>query len=387
MSNIIIPPYSIIDLNCDKNITLKINEETLLSRSNRNKNLDLLNNEHEDNELFDYSKITQNNLINDNLENNSSSDPNEKYNEINQEENHNILLNNQLTEKLLQNILGLNKEKNKKRKIGILKEGYLQFYGINPINRYNFTVDRYNEETNVISNIKLTRVPIPKILSRFFDLFIFLSRILLGVFFIISYYCSSYIYKKNSNTMNKARLITYKKYLLNDNNFYTQSDKPSCLLVFVCIIFILFSIFLIFSLYFVMLIPNCLFTFYLGLAAIISFLNKRKIKSKAENIYENMIFENKLDDKCHLNEYIKVNKLSLKHYKGFPYYDKIKEIYKKKGKNDTINIMLYGNLFVREHEIINKSFIFQFIGFGIYLTVGYFIYFNKIFDPDSEFKF
>lgn len=127
-----------------------------------------------------------------------------------------------------------------------------------------------------------------------------------------------------------------------------------------------------------MLIPNVLFTFYLALAVIINLINKRRINSKAENIFENMIFENKLDDKYQLNDYIKVNKLSLKYYKGFPYYEKLKEIYKRKGKSDNIFLMFYGNLFVREHEIINKSFLNQFIGFGIYLIIGYFIFYNKI---------
>ncbi len=126
-----------------------------------------------------------------------------------------------------------------------------------------------------------------------------------------------------------------------------------------------------------MLIPNVLFTFYLGLAVIVNFINERRIKSKAENIFENMIFENKLDDKDQLNDYIKLNKLKLKHYKGFPYYEKLKEVYKRKGKNDNIYVMLYGNLFVREHEIINKGFLNQFIGFGVYLLIGYFIYYNK----------
>jgi len=379
MSNIIIPPYSIIDINYDKNITLKLCENSLSNKMNQSKSLDLINLDTDDSdEIYKISnnQIRQNNLIS-NIESHSNSISNENNKESDEEERHKVLLDNHLTEKLLQNILGINKQKSNKRKVGMLKEGYLQFYGINPINRYNFTIDRYNEDTNIVSNIKLTRIPIPKIISRFFDLFIFLSRILLGVFLIISYYFSSYIYRKNSNNMNKARLITYKKYLLNDNNFYTQSDKPSCILVFVCIIFILFSIFVIFSLYFVMLIPNVLFTFYLGLAVIVNFINERRIKSKAENIFENMIFENKLDDKDQLNDYIKLNKLKLKHYKGFPYYEKLKEVYKRKGKNDNIYVMLYGNLFVREHEIINKGFLNQFIGFGVYLLIGYFIYYNK----------
>lgn len=128
-----------------------------------------------------------------------------------------------------------------------------------------------------------------------------------------------------------------------------------------------------------MLIPICFFTLYLLLAVIINHFNKSKIRNKAQNIYENMIFENKLDDKYQLNDYIKINKISLKYYKGFPYYDKLKEIYKRKGKNDTIYIMLCGNLFIREHEIINKSFLNMFIGFGIYVIIGYLIYYNKIF--------
>ena len=129
-----------------------------------------------------------------------------------------------------------------------------------------------------------------------------------------------------------------------------------------------------------MLFPNCLFTLYLGFAAIIHYYNNKKINNtfsnsdSSSNIFENMVFENKLDDKSLLNDYIKINKNALKYYKGFSYYDKIKEVYNKKNKNESIYIMLYGNLFVREYNIINKSFFLQMIGFGLYLVIGYLIY-------------
>ena len=71
MSNIIIPPYSIIDINCEKNITLKISEDSLLNKSSQTKSLDLLNNNSIDDtdNLFKISQnqYQQNNLIN-NLE-------------------------------------------------------------------------------------------------------------------------------------------------------------------------------------------------------------------------------------------------------------------------------------------------------------------------------
>lgn len=368
MSNLLIPPFSIVDMNCDKHISLKVNESIFASSNIQSKSLDLYT--YDDSEEI-FNSNTENKFIENIIETNINS---QKSSEDEQEK---LNLDNQyLTERILQNILGINTQNKNKRKVGKLKEGYLQFYGINPINRYNFVIDRYNEETNKTHNITLSRVGIPKIFSRFFDLFIFLSRILLGIFLIITYYCSSYVYKQNSNNVNKARLIAYKKYLLNDNNFYTHSDKPSCIMVFICIVLILLSIFIIFSLYFVMLIPIVLFTLYLGIAVVICLYNKAKMDLKSTNIFENMIFESKLDDKCQLNDYIKINRMSLKYYRGFPYYEKIKEIYQRKAKNESIYIMLYGNLLIREYNIIYKSFINQIIGFSIYLVIGYFIYFK-----------
>jgi len=345
MSNIL-PPFSIVDK--DHNINLLVQDKN--NNSGRSsKSFDLYNdNTHFEEELLNAKEFSTETNTNDSLDDQIQ------------------------TEKYIQNILGITKKTNK-RKIQNLKEGYFHFYGINPIHRYNFTIARYNEDVNNINDIRLIRIPFPKILSHFFDFFIFLGRILTGVFFIIYYYISSYIYKKNSNTMNKARLITYKKYLLDDSNFYTKSEKPSCLLVFICIILMVLSIFLIFSLYFVMMIPNILYTLYLTMGIFIDLYNKSKLKNT--NIYENMIFESKLDDKCQLNDYIKVNKVSLRYYKEFKYYDRLKEIFKKKSKNDfTIHIMLYGNLFIREHKILNKSFLIQITSFSIYLIIGYFIY-------------
>lgn len=366
MSNLIIP-HVIVDK--DHNINLLVKDK---KSQKSHKSLDLYSHDN-DTTLFEEELL---NINTSDLNFNSESEKENIQNNQNNP-NSNLDLNDQIqTEKYIQNILGISKKKNK-RKINNLKEGYFHFYGINPIRRYNFTIDRYNEDVNKINNITLKRIPFPKILSHFFDFFIFLGRILLGIFLIIHYYISSYIYKKNSNTMNKARLITYKKYLLDDSNFYTKSEKPSCIMVFICIIIMVFSIFLIFSLYFVMMIPNILYTFYLMIGIFVDFYNKAKLKNL--NIYENMIFEAKLDDKCQLNDYIKVNKISLRYYKEFKYYDRLKEIFKKKSysKNDfSIHVMLYGNLFIREHKILNRSFLIQLINFSLYLVIGYFIYYH-----------
>ena len=195
MSNIL-PQFSIVDT--DHNINLIVKEKHSSGRSS--KSLDLYN----ENTNFEDQLLSSTELSSDTKANDSLDDKIQ-------------------TEKYIQNILGITKKTNK-RKIRFLKEGYFHFYGINPIHRYNFTIDRYNEDVNKINNIGLIRIPFPKILRHFFDFFIFLGRILLGVFLIIYYYISSYIYKKNSNTMNKARLITYKKYLLEDGNFYKKSE-------------------------------------------------------------------------------------------------------------------------------------------------------------------
>ena len=113
MSNLILPPFTILDYEIDSKINLKVTDQNSNCKNNQNKSLDFYD---ETSTSLDENLYTQN--------------------------NENLINNEYISEKYLQDILGINKPKSNKRKIGILKEGYLHFYKINPINRYNFiTID------------------------------------------------------------------------------------------------------------------------------------------------------------------------------------------------------------------------------------------------------
>ena len=65
-------------------------------------------------------------------------------------------------------------------KISPVKLGYNSLNGINPISRYNFLIERYNEKINIYNGIKLRLIPFHKILGFIFDIYVYWVRILLA---------------------------------------------------------------------------------------------------------------------------------------------------------------------------------------------------------------
>lgn len=54
--------------------------------------------------------------------------------------------------------------------------------GMNPISRYNFFIDQYNNEANVVKDIHLKKIPYNCLLSFLFDIYIYFFRLLLYLF-------------------------------------------------------------------------------------------------------------------------------------------------------------------------------------------------------------
>jgi hypothetical protein len=267
-----------------------------------------------------------------------------------------------------------------KSKVGYIKEGYNSIYGINPIDRYNFIIDRYNEDFNKIDQISLQRIPIVKVLRRIYDLYTWVCRLFFGVFLIITYHCYRYRYNKKDSNKNRAGLIVYKQYqsLFNENQDYfintnlnNESSKiyPSISYIIFGSLIILISIYMVFLFFIVMIIPNILFTLYLALSLIIHKLNKSKLGPK--EIFSKMIYENKLDEKGQLNDYLILDNSSMKYYEGCPYFEKIKNLAKSKDMTRPQCFMLYGDLFIREYEILTRAFYKQVLGISGFICLGY----------------
>jgi hypothetical protein len=266
-----------------------------------------------------------------------------------------------------------------KSKVGFLKEGYDKIYNINPIDRYNFLIDRYNEKNNRVDDIFLSRVPSCKIIRRLYDFYTWVSRLFLGAFMIISYYCYKCRNKIFHTSKSKVGMLVYKHYLFNENQDYyslprdsnasIDLDKPSFMLILYCSIFLIFSLYILAVFLMVMIIPNIIFTIYLSFALLIERLNKKRVK----DFFANMLFDPKLDERNQLNDYIIVDSNSLKFYEGCSFYSCLVE---KIVLDRPISLMTYGNLFKREFDILWKSWTKQVIGIISFLVLAFYLYYN-----------
>jgi len=115
-----------------------------------------------------------------------------KYSMIKTDNEENISIKTSLTYELYNDDLPsyAKNEYKPKSKIGYIKEGFWIIFHINPIYRYNFLIDRYNEDINIYNKIMLHRIPLHKYISRYFDIYIYISRIIFAVILISLGICS-----------------------------------------------------------------------------------------------------------------------------------------------------------------------------------------------------
>jgi hypothetical protein len=284
-----------------------------------------------------------------------------------------------------------NRRKNES-KVGFLKEGYSYFKEINPIDRYNFVIDRYNEEFNRLGSKILKRIPSNKPLRKLYDMYTWLSRLFLSFSIIVFYYFLLYIWKSKyqrkkefnfnlnedihmiqRNTF-RSTLFTYKKYLLSDHQeFYSNSyeRKFDFWIILQNLIFIAISIYIVLLFLVLMLVPNIFFTTYLLYAYYIHKLNTNLVN----DIFANMLMDDSLDMKGQLNDYIIVQPGLLRFFYGTSFIEKLDKLYSSRDKLLPQVFMIYGHLFKREYDIIGKALFRQIIsvvGF-IILTIYYYI--------------
>jgi hypothetical protein len=274
------------------------------------------------------------------------------------------------------NIIQGNSNKSKS-KVGFIKEGYSQIHGINPIDRYNFVIDRYNEEFNQVRNIRLSKIPAYKIIKRLYDLYIWISRMIMGVFLVLTYYLYKYKYKRRNLTRYRAGLYAYRKYLIQEDDYFkyqspieAHKGKSSYAILLTGIVLLCISLYLIVIFFLVMFLPNVIFTIYLFISLIIHKCNK----SKLNDIFQNMIYESKLDENGQLNDYIIIDSATIKYYHLFSYYDKLLKLYETREKSKPQCFMIYGDLFVREYNVLVSSFIRQLLSVLGFCIIGYMYY-------------
>ena len=276
-------------------------------------------------------------------------------------------------------------------KVGFLKEGYTYFKEINPIDRYNFVIERYNEEFNRIGNKILRKVPTNKAIKTLYNIYTWLSRMILSSSIIVVYYFLLCVWKSKYETRKefnftkkddivqmkrgkfKSKLFAYKNYLLSDNKeFYSHYNENniSVWIILQSIIFFSISLYIILLFFILMLIPNIIFTVYLLYAYYIHRNNSQKVK----NIFSNMILDDSLDVKCQLNDYIIIEPGAINLYYGSSFHDQLETLYNNRDKFKPQVFMVYGHLLKEEYGIIDRALFRQIIsvvGF-IILTIYYY---------------
>lgn len=238
-------------------------------------------------------------------------------------------------------------------KIGYVKLGFWKLSKINPVARYNFYIERYNEEINQYNNIKLKTIPMNKYVSKIFDIYTLYCRILLGIYLIIyssiakSYNLQSYKYYHyyNIDGSEESSIWAYEK---NRNRIFIIFSIICILINFLLAIYLFWVIFAIVS--------------FITLGMIFSMYYVRKNSKKIKNnFYRNMIFDEELDKTSKLNDYILINPGTVEEYLGCPYYTFLLFLYRKRDTTIPQHFMLYGNNYKYEKGVVWDALIYHLI--------------------------
>ena len=255
-------------------------------------------------------------------------------------------------------------------KIGIVKEGFHILQKSNPVSRYNFIIDRYNEDINKVNGIALNRIELCSCLLRFFDLFTWLRRMNYAVFLMIFSYYSYY---------------KWRKYYLLIFQFYSWqritsmgSANNNFLLVLLSLICNIITILLLIFCFYILLIPMIIMLGIMTYAFILHSRNKGLIIGQELNIYNNMIYDNNLnEEKCEkINEYITILPGGLNDFVDFNYYHELSRKYKKRKQNIPQQFMLYSNYYINEWTTLEKTTIMIIIEISLTTILGsiFFVY-------------
>jgi len=237
-------------------------------------------------------------------------------------------------------------------KIGIVKEGFNTFLNTNPLSRYNFIIDRHNEDINKVDNVTLLKINIPNFILKLFDFFTWLRRINFAIILMIL----SCISEKNES-MHGQYIILFQFYSYHGTPSYGKPHSNIILIMLSLMANAIFIIMLIFCFY-ILIIP---LIFMLIIIIIVLFKthykNKYSINDSGVNIYKNMIYDKDLDveknDK--MNEYITISPNGLNEFRHFHYFNELSKKYSKRTQSLPQQFMLYSSYFKNEWLILEKT--------------------------------
>jgi hypothetical protein len=229
-----------------------------------------------------------------------------------------------------------------KSKIGMVKLGYNKFCDINPISRYNFLIDRYNEEINVYHNVYLKKIPFFRIFSLIYDFYIWWVRIIFAAFIFLVSEISKKFKLKSYHTYFKFYTIIS----IPDENWNTENNIRFLILSLCSIAFHLFCLFKFFWVIFI-----SVTVFFIILLYANFFVKKNNLKIR-KNMYKNMIFDEKINKSKYLNDYITVNPGNVEEYSSCTYYNVLLYLYRSRDYSIPQQFMLYGNILRNEKNVV-----------------------------------
>jgi hypothetical protein len=246
-----------------------------------------------------------------------------------------------------------------KSKIGTVRDGFWINSNINPITRYNFVIERYNQDINKYNDIELYKIPFNSLMSKIFDIYIFSMRLVFAIFLMIK---TGIAYKLGSKSYDSH----YKYYA------YNQTRKNWILVLFSIIC--LFSIAMIIYYCYFILVLTCIFgivlTFY---GQIYVARNERLID---RHFYKKMIYDKDLDTTNKLNDYITISPGTVESFNRLPYYKILLFLYNNRDQNVPQQLMTYSSNFVKELKIIRKSLINHLLWLIFIIVLGTMFFFH-----------
>jgi hypothetical protein len=241
-----------------------------------------------------------------------------------------------------------------KSRIGNTKEGYWKFGYINPLSRYNFIIDRYNEEINKVNEIVLTPIPFNSYFRFFYDLICLTWRITFGLPIMLV----SLIVKHLNPHMYFNSILPFYSYKGNSTAPYRENN----LIILILSILLLATLVLSLVFYPVIAFTLPLCGFFFDVYGVVYFMYNKKLIGK--NFYKNMIYDENMQNNM-LNDYITIIPNTIESFSKVCYYTYLQYLYKKKNTLIPQHFMTYGKLFKMENKILIRSLYINVIALGI----------------------
>jgi hypothetical protein len=227
-----------------------------------------------------------------------------------------------------------------KSKIGLLKEGFWLIEDINPIARYNFVIDRYNQDINKYNDIELDKIPFPKILNKIFDYYILFLRHTFAIL-LMAQTGMAYIF----GSRNYDNLHKYYAY---------NQTKKNWIVVLLSILGSIGVYFVMYYCYFALLIHSIFGVIITIYGQTYVFNNENRIDI---HFYKNMIFDQELDTTNKLNDFITIAPGTIDSFRKLPYFKILNYQYNNRDDNFPQQFMLYSTNLTRELKSIKKCLV------------------------------